>query len=904
MTQEERIEKAIELSEKGDQAGVERLIQSKEDLELFEATLSELSGPQESILESVADSKLGAAAIGFADKVSFEFSDELYGALNALANPNDPRPFEVKYREAQRAFAQASEKAWENHPYAYSAGALPGVIANAAASAPLGMAKGAGMLAAGALTGAGAAKEGEVLAGAATGAASVPVATGAMKLASKTVVPLAQKAGEVFNKYTGEAVPSAYNYAKNVVLGADEATRTKFREYGSKIRNLGDVSKRREELRLVADKKAAELENLLQSRVEATDDQIKSLIRTADTWYKQQGKKAISGKEVAVVVQKYIKRLEKHKDWISLNDAEKTKFLKVLRNLKDRVMFKSDKDLIRHGELRKMQEEAYSGAKSINWREAQYTGAEQRATEKTARAHGEIDLGVESEIEKIQRAHDLAAQGIEQRATEESAEILGKELHGVDLDNEIIRTLKELSGVSVKQMKADQEAALLEGTSKAFASRMNELDARTTGKTALEISKGEVAKDAAEQKIGNELESNLNKIDTEFGNKFAQEIGEGDVYGDKAEKLYRDLSLEDLNSIRAQLQEVTDAGSKVSLRPTSSGGLVGEIKSRDNTINNPRIQKIVKDMEVELRDVMDSRADQATTTLGMGDTWKSLRTDQHRNLILKEKVPNVSDMKALADEGSLSTKSAELATLMDEAPISQTHADLQAAWKDTMPIFQEYSELANLDPARKLSRSSELQFRYGSSAQGISEAWAKPMATAKPVASALARNYVLPRVASGANPLVSEIVKFVGDQAGIPGALASEEIVHAQETGDDASLEQYMGEVAPKLEGFFAPSPVMTSKGRARSAIVDRSGVRARIVDPAERNAIRDDVWKDNTMSIKEKSKKVDQLNKTEKIDLDLPDTGAVQTFSPSGEAVGPQYESKPIDVYGALNGM
>lgn len=891
--QRTRIKKAVQLAEKGDKEGAKALIQSPEDLALFEETIAALHGGDEESSEpfvsKMAQTPIGSAAIGFADKVSFELSDEAYGAIKALLSPNDPRPFEDRYREAQREFAKASELAWEEHPVAYGMGAVPGVIANAAATAGAGLTSKGAMMAAGALTGAGAAKEGETAASALTGAAAVP-------FVDKVAMPVAKAAGRGLDKLTGGALSNASEFAKNRVLGANELMRTQFRKFGGKLKNLNDVSTRRAQLRIEADTKASELEAVLKGHIESTDAKIKDVLDNVDRWYDRKGTKAISGKEVAAVVQKYFKRLESQRDWISLNDAEKNKFLRVLRDLKERVLFKSDKDALLHADLRNAESDALTGAKSIEWREQAYNKAEREATEEYAKSFGGIEADVDSQLKRLEAAHNRSAQEIERGTTEKTAQVLGQDLYGAEVDDAILRELKELSGVSVKQMKKDQEEALVEGTAEKIAARMNKLDESTTAKSANIIGRGEVAKDAAAANVEKNLNKKLGDVDTKFGEKFASEIGQADVYGQKAESLYRDLSLADLNTLRAQLQEVTDAGSKVTLKPTSSGGFTGSITDSGGKITNPRIQKTVKDMEVEIRNLMDNRSDAATGALGLGQTWKELRNEQHQNLILRDMVPNVSEMKALADEGILSTKSAELAQFMNAKPVNKAHADLQSAWADAEPLFNEYSTLANLDPARKLSGTAELQFRTGAVVENLKQQYGK-------VASPLANNYVIPRAAGQVNALVDQIVGTLGDQMGLPAAIASEEIMTARETGDDASLEQYMGEVAPKMEGFFSPSPVMTSKGRARSAIVDRSGVRARIVDPMERNAIRDDVWKDNSMSIMEKSRKVDQLNKLEKVDLDMPETGSVQTYDPQGVPMAPAQELPPMDIYGAMNG-
>lgn len=341
--QRERIKKAVKLAEAGDKEGAKALIKSEEDLALFEETINALHGAgEESTVSKMAHSPAGAAAIGFADKVSFELSDEAYGALQALFSPNDPRPFEEKYRAAQREFARASEAAWQEHPVAYGAGAIPGVVANAAATAGAGLTSKGAMMAAGALTGAGAAKEGETLAGAATGAAAVP-------FVEKVAAPAVKAVGRGLDQVAGGALSNAGEFMKNRVLGANEIMRTQFRGFGSKLKNLNDVSARRAQLRIEADNRAKILDDLVKGHVEATDTKIKDVLANVDRWYAKKGSKAISGKEVASIVQKYFKRLESQRDWISLNDAEKNKFLRVLRDLKERVLFKSDKDALLHG---------------------------------------------------------------------------------------------------------------------------------------------------------------------------------------------------------------------------------------------------------------------------------------------------------------------------------------------------------------------------------------------------------------------------------------------------------------------------------------------------------------------------------------------------------------------------
>ena len=187
---------------------------------------------------------------------------------------------------------------------------------------------------------------------------------------------------------------------------------------------------------------------------------------------------------------------------------------------------------------------------------------------------------------------------------------------------------------------------------------------------------------------------------------------------------------------------------------------------------------------------------------------------------------------------------------------------------------------------------SEAQVRFGAmmDAPAIQNAKNLP-------GSPLSRNYIIPRTVAKTDILTPELVKFLGDQVGISGAVAGEEITHSLETGDDVSLERNIGEIAPLLEGFTQPSPVMTSKGRARSAVVDRSGVQARIVDPMERKAIRDDIYKDDTMTVMDKMKKTLKLNKTEKIDLDPAKAPEVPMAAP----VAPQ-SAPPKDVFNALN--
>lgn len=685
-------------------------------------------------LESIAQNPFGAAAIGMADKAGFELADEAYGAIKALFDPNDPRPFEERYREAQRQFAHASESAWQQNPKSYATGATAGLIGSGIGALKAGATGIKSALALGAATGAGSAPEGEALKGAVTGAITAPVV-------EYGAIPIAKGIGAGVNKVLGSTPELAWEHTKDLALGLNNNIRTKMRDYGSKIKDLNSIPRMREELKLRADAHAATINNIVKEHLNKTGEEINGVLGAVDEWYGSQGRKAASGKEVAGIVQKYFDDLARQRDWLSISDPEKMKFLTVLDNLKDRILFKTEKDTLRHA----------------------------------------------------------------------------SNLQGTSLDSAILNDIKELSG------------------------RVE------TGKPTLPGM--------------DSLAPDSSKVSD-----------------------FQDMSLLELNDLRKQLQDVTD---KNKFHGLSQGVAV----EQGGIISNPRTAKLIKNMEIEIRNLADARADEATRRLGIDYTWKTLRTKQHQNKIIEESLPNVSDMVSLANEGKLNSRTAELTTFMNAEPTNELHADLQSTWAKMKPDFEEFNTLALIDPNRPTSRGATTQFRVGAGMQGLKNSPANP----------IVQNYVIPRAAqSDLNP-VKALVGYMGDQMGIPGAIASEEIDNAQKNGDNYSLEKALGEIAPKFENFAAPSPVLTSKGRARSAIVDGTGFRARIVDPLERNAIRDDVWNDDTMSTTEKMKKVDQLNKTEKIDLDKQEPGVslgpTQIYNPqTQEPVNPQ------DVFGAMN--
>lgn len=632
-------------------------------------------------------SELESAGYGFSRMAWGGWDKNVAAAIEALFNINDPRPFSEKYQIAKQAYEIAKEKAWNENPKAYAAGAVGGTVAGGTMLGAVGTGA-LPMAATGAFVGAGEADPGEALAGAGTGAIASP-------LIEKGAIPLAKYAGgkvaDAANYLAGDLPANAWGYTKDLALGMNEGFRTKMREYGGKIRNLADIPKRRDELRIAADEHAKELLNILEKHKREAQRKADGVIMALDIYQHTFGEKAVTGPEISLAIQKSENALANTKEWLDLNDIEKGRIQKTLKNLKRRVM----------------------------------------------------DEG--------------------------------------------------------------------------------------------------------------------------------------------------DLTLKETDNIRKQLQDLLYADTKRNLTGSVSVDPGGKVV-------NPRTRKVVVGLERGIRDLIYNKAEEIGNYAkipNIGQKLRNIRDAQHKMEILDERMPNVTDLVSLANEGKLSTRTAELTNFMNAKPENVAHKEIQNAWAQMKPDFEEFNTLAHIDPNRTLSRGATQQFRAGAVADTFSQGPIPPVI----------RNYVLPRAMGQLNPQVNQMVGYLGDQVGIPGAIASEELTNAQNSADDISIERILGEAAPQLESFMAPSPVMTSKGRARSAVVDRSGVRARIVDPMERNAIRDDIWHNENMSTVDKMKKVDGLNKTEKIDLDnhddimsFPELPQVQVNAPQDSA------PSPYDIYKDMN--
>lgn len=856
---DEIILKAFEMLKAGDQKGLEGLDLSEQEVAALEGMLEEdeqLQNAAADVESSNFSGALGsakAAGLGLVEKASFDLFDEFMGGLEAVMNRSD-LPWDKKYEIARDKWRQISDKAWNEAPVGYGAGAALGLVSSGVGAARLGL-QGA--------------KAGAVLGGiGAYGAtdkdtiqeqlADTAVGTAAGPLIEKVGAPLVKGGAEVFDELAGNIPSKTLEMGKNLIGAGTKEARKGFRQLGGKIKNLSNLKQFKEQNIDNILTSEQELNDLVTQHIDDVSRGQEGLIDDMDNYLQSKGGWAFEPDDFSGPIKSALSKLRKEKAWTKTTEEEKQKLLNFIKDFKDRVLFGDEKTKQAYHAFLAKAEDLAEGKDAKEFFQRKISGLDRKYTEKTAREYGEQRYT----WDKNKGLDDLILEELNDFEYDMKALSTGS-------PSAVLMQIKDLmkKGPSAKKIKAANELA-----EKPFEDQLN-------------------------LKLGDEYGVELEKISDSYIDKLTKDLQQSEEYEYLAEQLKKPKTFKDALGIKRQLQDEIYTGADIRLTGPE-GQFKGTISSPLQGIRHNEFKKILTDLDVSFRDIMDKKADKVVKKMGRADKWKEYRDELHNSLSLKEELPTIVDKKQLVDD-FLSNRSAQVSSILKKSPSSSLQQKIQDHWNKARPEYEDYTKLrAFATREGEVPLRKQAQFEAGSlMSQNIPQNIGRrilPEITRKTDPLSLndpQANYVVPRA-------VKEISHLPLMALGINDAIAAEELMHSFEVADDVSLERGLGELAPMMEGLYSPSPVQTSKGRARSAIVTRSGVEARIVDPIERKVIREDYYNNPNISNIDKAKKMHKLNLTEKLDLDIEEPQQQVPMYEPQEAI----EMPPLDIYANLN--
>lgn len=855
---DETILKAFEMLKAGDQKGLEGLDLSDEEVAALEGMLEEEELRQNAAADvegsdfSGFGGGLKAAGLGFVEKASFDLFDEFMGGLEAVMNRSD-LPWDTKYEIARDKWRQISNKAWDDSFIGYGAGASLGLVSSGVGAAKLGLQGAKAGAALGGVSGYGASDKDTYIGQ----LADTAVGTVAGPLIEKVGVPLVKGGAKVFDEMTGNLPSKTLEIGKNLMGAGIKKARKGFRELGGKVKNLDDFDKFKQkniDNILASEKK---LNDLVTQHIDDVSRGQENLIDEMDNYLQSKGGWAFNPDDFSGPIRSALYKLRREKAWTKTTEEEKQKLLNFIQDFKERVLFGDEKTKQAYHSFLAKAETLAEGAESKAFFRKKLKKLERDFTKKVARGYEELE-------KKWSKNEGLD-------------ELILEELNDFEYD--------------MKTLATGSPSAVL----------MQIKDLMKKGPTQKQIEKAEALSRKPFEyqlnlKLGDEYGEEVAKI-KQAQDKAIEDLQKSKEYEYLAEQLKKPKTFKDALGIKRQLQDEIYTGADIRLTGPE-GQFKGTISSPLQGIRHNEFKKILTDLDVSFRDIMDKKADKVVKKMGRGDKWKEYRDELHNSLSLRDELPTVVDKKQLADD-FLSNRSEQVKSILKKSPTSSLQSKIQEHWATAKPEYDDYTKLrAFATREGEIPLRKQIQFEAGSlMSQNIPQNIARraipeitrnvnPLSLNDPQA-----NYVVPRS-------VKEISHLPLMALGINDAIASEELMHSFEVADDVSLERGLGELAPMMEGIYAPSPVQTSKGRARSAIVTRSGVEARIVDPIERKVIREDYYNNPNISNVDKAKKMHKLNLTEKLDLDIEEPQQqVPMYEPQEQLTMP-----PLDIYANLN--
>lgn len=850
--------KAFERLKAGDEKGVEELNLTDEEISVLEEMLEEIQAQEEANFSGFGGSAK-AAALGFVEKASFDFFDEFMGGAEAIFDRKDI-PWEQKYKLARDKWRRISDQAWEQNPVSYGAGATVGMVGTGVGAARIGMQGVKAGATLGGIQAFGSTEKDtiqEQLKDTAIGTAVGPAV-------EKVGVPLVKGGAKILDKMTGGITSDVIEMGANALGAGVKKARQGYQKLGAKIKKISDIQNFKQQKIDNIVKGETELKNIVDTHIDDVSRGQDELVESMDNYLASKNQVAFSPDEFSSLIKGALTNLRREKAWTKTTQKEKEKLLDFISDFKERVLFGDEKTKKAYYEFLAKAESAAEGTKAKEWFRNKL-----EKLENTVETKKDKLLSHQKESWKINKG----------------------------LDDLIEDELREFESDMIAISKGDPKAILTQ-----FKDLMN----RPSKAQAKIISKE--AEDNFEKqlnlRIDDEYASRYDEISDMYVDRLAKELEKSDEYEYLAEQLKKPKTFKDALNIKRQLQDEIYTGSEINLKGPQ-GEFKGTIESPLQGVRNKNFKKILVDLDVQFREKLDAKADKVVKKLGRPDKWKEYRDELHHSLSLKNNLPTYSDKKQLVDD-ILSNRSTEVNSILKNEPQSSLQQKIQDHWQTMAPEYEDYSKIRSF-----VSKEGEIPFRK--QAQFNWGSWKDqnlPQNVTRRIGTDLFNEYMeTPNVLNSQDPqanyVVPRSIKEISHlplmALGINDAMASEELMHSFETADDVSLERGLGELAPMLEGLYAPSPVQTSKGRARSAIITRSGVEARIVDPMERKVIREDLYNDPTMSVLDKAKKAHKLNITEKIDLDidLPNQGRQdqQIYAPQQNI-----EMAPLDIYANLN--
>lgn len=840
---------ALELLKNSDQKGIENLgltddeILVLEDLwKEYEKYLVESETPVDYREEFKGNlGALKAGALGLIEKgPAFDLFDEFMGAMEATFSDRN-LSWSEKYKLARDKWRQISDAAWEEQPWAYGTGSAVGMLGTGVGAAKAGIQGLKGAAALGALSGAGQAENGlqDTLEGAAVGALAAPVV-------EKVGLPVIKAIGQGADTLLGGMPSAIIEPAVDKITGASKSAREGFRKLGRQIKNTKDIPGERSKAFNEIIKSEENLSNNINQHIDEWSGKEQSILKKFDEYLESKGEKAFDSGEITSIITNTLKKLRNDRTWLKMKAVEKEKLLNLLRDFKDRIVFGTPENAAEYRRLKFLAEDKKYGVYADKWFKSKIENLTEKFNEKTAKEF----LKKYTEWEKT-----------------------------TGLDNAIE---KELSDFVTEAQKFESN------NPKVLLKNIKELLNKRTSPDVPPPFYGEIENKNLPQ-FSNEVE-NLKKLKA---SKIIEDQDAASILEQLADNMKTNRTFEEMRSIKNDLQHFIYSGGEVNLKTTNSG-MTGKINAPSESIKDKNLKSIIIELENNIRNKLDEKALPIAKQLGEPQTWKDIRNELSNSMAIRDNLPTISDKKQLTNE-FISNRSPDVTNILQNTPGSQLQQKVQAHWEDMAPTYDLYDKLTKFQnreldtPFRKT-----LQFNLGSvgstgepqmlARRGVQEAAIKAKGDTQ-ISPAL--SYVIPRDIGKIDHLP---LYFLG----INNAIAGEELMQSLETADDVSLERGLGELAPQMEGLYQASPVYTSKGRARSAIITRSGTEARIVDSLERKVIRDDIYNDNSLSTIDKAKKAHKLNMTEKLDLDIQDQR-----NPEPQKV---VEMPMMDIYGNLN--